>query len=620
MSGTHFIHRVEERTFPPKTPRSTHEEDLGFVRKEMVGWFNPGQLLDSAVRTALSIIFSAYSDKREVQAALEKPRVYDDYANESEIWIDYIADLGDGWNSTYTMAKLLAAKELSFTHENQHWKTPRGRILIMGGDEVYPTAKRREYRDRLIGPYQSALPWVPKAETPQLFAIPGNHDWYDGLTNFLRTFCQEKWIGAWKTQQTRSYFAIKLPHHWWLWGIDIQLESRIDKPQLDYFKSIAENELHQGDRIVLCTAEPSWVYAAIKGPEAYKNLEYFERTIIYHHGGIPVLTLAGDLHHYSRYTEKDGARQRITAGGGGAYLSGTHQMPKELKLKEQERQAEYNLEKIFPDKITSIMLSAGVLLHPFTRWRFSLFLGGFYSLFAWIAQGSTATNGSTFMDRIAKYPPAFNKFGIVLEEFWRAISHNALGLLFVIALIWGAIAFCDATRKYVKYSVGTIHGLLHLALFLWLAWLAAYLNYSVLQLPRGHLPDVLLVIVEMVIFGGFLGSLLVSGYLLLSNLLLNIHIEHVFASQGIEHYKNFLRLHIDHHGDMTIYPIGIKKICTKWDLNPRVQNGGSWFEPSKECTIHAHLIEKPIPITNAKNRQMALSQSANINENEHWRR
>jgi hypothetical protein len=96
--------------------------------------------------------------------------------------------------------------------------TRRGRVLVLGGDQVYPTATRDEYENRFSGPYEAALPWAPPGERPRMFAVPGNHDWYDGLTSYMRLFCQQRWIGGWQTRQTRSYFALKLPQRWWLLG------------------------------------------------------------------------------------------------------------------------------------------------------------------------------------------------------------------------------------------------------------------------------------------------------------------------------------------------------------------------------------------------------------------
>ncbi len=109
------------------------------------------------------------------------------------------------------------------------------------------------------------MPRYPTSRTRprrHLCAQPGNHDWYDGLSAFLRQFAQkDRWIGAWRTQRTRSYFARKLPRGIWIWGIDIQLHADIDQPKLEYFDHAAK-ELEKGDRVILMTAELNLVKEA----------------------------------------------------------------------------------------------------------------------------------------------------------------------------------------------------------------------------------------------------------------------------------------------------------------------------------------------------------------------
>ena len=124
---------------------------------------------------------------------------------EGALWLDYAADVGEGFDPTYTVAWLLGRETLEL---EPGLVTKRGRALVLGGDQVYPSANWEAYRDRFFGPYRSALPYVDeRRQVPHLFAIPGNHDWYDGLTSFTRLFTQRSWIGAWKTRQRRSYFA-----------------------------------------------------------------------------------------------------------------------------------------------------------------------------------------------------------------------------------------------------------------------------------------------------------------------------------------------------------------------------------------------------------------------------
>jgi len=213
----------------------------------MVRWYDPLQLLHTARQVFLSTLFTDFFDRRLIQAIPSRPGTWYDYSIDEtkqfrdELWFDYVADTGDGWNSTYAVAYWLSQPSLGVrcTGNNEkaeeQCETKRGDFLILGGDEVYPTASRSNYKQRLILPYQTALPCRKDGPQPTVFAIPGNHDWYDNLASFTNLFFYKDWFSGWRTQQERSYFALKLPHGWWLCGVDVQLGSDIDRPQLDYF-------------------------------------------------------------------------------------------------------------------------------------------------------------------------------------------------------------------------------------------------------------------------------------------------------------------------------------------------------------------------------------------------
>ena len=250
------------------------------------------------------------------------------------------------------------------------------------------------------GPYRAALPDAPDA--PSMFVLPGNHDWYDGLTSFLRVFAQGRSIGGWRTRQTRSYFAVQLPNRWWLVGLDTQFGSELDAPQLRYFTSFLTAELEPGDSVILCCATPTWVDTADeKHRDAFNSLHWFERNYIRtRHGesgeieqtGASVrLWITGDSHHYARFAERwkgeddtpdtaaqeAGAepvlppdaqrRQMVTCGLGGAYLSATHDLPEMLPLppeksrvlqKGEEPTRFARADTCYPDRDTSTRLSA----------------------------------------------------------------------------------------------------------------------------------------------------------------------------------------------------------------------------------------------------------------------
>src|SRR5258708_1511652 len=89
----------------------------------MARWFDPVLLLKLLNNVVLSSVFVQYADRRLMIAALDTV-LSDDHlkraeeikkyfiAHEGAVWLDWIADLGDGFNSTYAMATLVARREL----------------------------------------------------------------------------------------------------------------------------------------------------------------------------------------------------------------------------------------------------------------------------------------------------------------------------------------------------------------------------------------------------------------------------------------------------------------------------------------------------------------------------
>jgi hypothetical protein len=185
----------------------------------MVRWYDPGQLLSTGVEVLIATAMGQRSDYRLMEDTADQDRfsyaTWDGW-DDSGFCFDYMADTGDGWNSTHAMAALIAEPSLTVGSET----LPRGRFLVLGGDQVYPVATQKNYEERLVIPFETAFP-EPEPPRPRisparpqddpnsvdLYAIPGNHDWYDGLTSFLRIFGQGRPIGVWHTAQRRSYFA-----------------------------------------------------------------------------------------------------------------------------------------------------------------------------------------------------------------------------------------------------------------------------------------------------------------------------------------------------------------------------------------------------------------------------
>ncbi|HEX3394044.1 MAG TPA: hypothetical protein VHS52_05905 [Acidimicrobiales bacterium] len=562
----------------PGRPSSTEESALGFVRRPMVRWLDPHQLADTAARVLLSGIFSSYADNRELQALTPSEVTDRSEPGPSGLWLDYVADLGDGWNSTYTVARLLAAEGLELGWEGETHLTERGRILVMGGDQVYPVPKRAEYENRMLGPYRSALPCATE-DGPELFAIPGSHDWYDGLVNFTSIFCHGRWIGGWKTRQHRSYFALKLPSGWWLWGIDVQFGAHLDDAQLEYFSTVAADQIAEGDRIIVCTAKE--VQSGRSTDEIFsdRNLEYLEHEIIEPAGARVVLHLKSGRHHYCRNVEEDGRRQHITSGGGGAFLHPTHRLPEELVIPGREGDGPYRRVGVYPSPEVSRKLRKRVWLLPFYNLPLAAAFGTVQVLLAFMM-------GLQLHNRYASLDPVE-----LTRAVWESPTAFVL-ILFMIVLLAGMVRFAHDAKGVPKVVLGLVHAGLQLAsvgaVMIASSWLTSELVGS-----RGT-TSMVVFLALVAVLGGIGGTFGMSGYFWATNCF-GFHGNEAYAPLHHMDQKHFLRLHFDADGGLTLYPVGIDRVGRKWTLSPDAAPGAPWFEPAGPDP-EAHLIEKPVEI------------------------
>jgi hypothetical protein len=568
-----------------RTARDLREErdELGFIRQPEVRWLSPGLLARSGVEVAVSAAFGKFADKREIQREVQDKL---DYSGADELWVDYLSDTGDGWNATYTMAWLLAQERLDFDGE----QLPRATVLLLGGDEVYPLADPVAYENRFIGPFAAALPKTEAPDKPHLYALPGNHDWYDGLASFMRVFCaRDGQVGNWMTRQRRSYFALKLPHDWWVWGIDIQLDAYIDDVQLDYFRN---QEIGQDDKVILLTAKPSWVKSTPRRvePASWRYLSFFEERLVRERGARLVLTLSGDLHHYARYESTgEGAENeptRITAGGGGAYLSATHTLETELELRSLDRDdsVRYTRAEIYPREPDSRRLGNGILKLARLNPSFARMIGAIYALFGIAMLGAVNAGEGPLVD--AQHEP-FLAFV--------ARASGGISILLMFLLLGGIFAGVDIrgrplegggaarlARRLARLAVAVTQTAAHVLL-------AAVVTWEVLR----YAPDIwhaalavwIVSLALLFVVGSTVGPTVFAVFLFVVHKLRGAkapeNANQVFSGQSIPDYKNLLRMRLRSDGSLTIYPLGVDRVGRDWHhvgpdgARPRFAPGGA---------------------------------------------
>jgi hypothetical protein len=641
---------------------------------KMVGWYDPVQLSKTGVEVLITTILGKYADQRVIQALTNRAGVIYDFTKakpevvslgdllnpgkveaplilndelvpavnneprpDGPLWLDFVADTGDGWDSTYAVASAITLPHtLSYRGpdgKEEQAATQPGELLIFGGDEVYPTASRFVYEQRLVEPFRAAF--VKGPHFPIVFALPGNHDWYDNLVSFSRIFAsREPFAGppvaygkppiGCKTPQRRSYFALKLPGRWWLLGTDVQLGSDLDGPQFDFFTAVCKH-ISAKDRVILCTPEPHWVYAeAIKTDAAKASksaLDSLEK-LLQQKTNVAVF-IAGDVHNYCRYESRGGAPEdkvhKITSGGGGAFLHPTHGP---LNVATLESPPKFDQAKTFPSWRQSWWIGCRNLLFPLWNPWFGLVTAIAYVVVLW-----------SIMPALEEFPSAVDAAweqpgdeapGLEQKNYFAALwfllfddklQPQHLHLRIYYSLLWATIVaafalFTDLRKKSSRWLAGFLHGTAHFFAAIALAWLAAVLFTSDNDNSgdvTGNLSDYTTYwtfwpfwkgTIFVLVGGWLVGSLVMGLYLFLMLNVFSRHWNEAFSSLAIPDWKNFLRLKIESNGTLTIYPIGIAKVPrtrAARNRNPRAVAG-------PPITIDAQLIEPPIVIAGAPQR------------------
>jgi hypothetical protein len=581
-------------------------------RLPMVGWFDPGQLLVTGAKALAAFVVGGRSDPRLLQAVAPRETAFYDYTvygpdgpaasrpgrgpSREEIWIDYVCDTGEGWNSVYAVAYAAAQPglELESPAGGRH-ATCRGDLLVFGGDQVYPASSREEYQRRLVVPYETAFGDPQAPPTPHVFAIPGNHDWYDGLSAFMRLFCSAiggRRFAGWATRQCRSYFALRLPGGWWLLGSDGQLRSDLDTPQIEYFREIATRHMRPGERVIMCLAVPVWIYA-----HKYRQLgrAFDETDLVYLRDhvlapqGVEVkVLLSGDLHHYRRHEEMapppgEAPVQKITAGGGGAFLHATHDEDvariTEAATRPGASPLVFDLKTAYPDLRRSWRLSFGTLLFAVKNPKFGIVPALLYLFTAWVVGA-----GVGFPEPVGALE-ALRLAGLAfVYQPGLALWMLAVGVVFLL--------FTDTHSTTYRFAAGLTHAVAHWTCIFYLGWGAIIVAGWLL--PGQSFTRFLVSGALVFATGWIVGSVVMGLYLLISLDVFGRHGEQAFAALRIQDFKNFLRLHIAQDGSLTIYPVKIERVPRRWRDRRPGEPTPSRVVPDEP--FQPELIEPPIVV------------------------
>lgn len=364
-----------------------------------------------------------------------------DFWTKGEFWFDYLSDTGDGTKATYSIAYLCLSNLWTKTYfeetpapEDAYLKLdqfadaqhpallPRGEFLLIGGDTSYHLSDYATLHLRFQNPFNWAyddltadLEGVNKRIDDEdsrtkgtnrrpLFAIPGNHDYYDMLDGFRRQFRTpvstrpenkvyskndlsgpQLMLNGFKREQDTSYIALRLPFDWMIWGLDTEV-GKIDERQRDFFRDT--NGKTTPDKLIVATSAPTTVFGKLadrddeKCSKAFYQLKLARPFVKETEDGEPVLSpnqirldIAGDVHQYARYwgpadtSTNTRATARTSAPSSSNYasvvsgLGGAFHHPSTTYVDEIKEQA------LYPNEVVSRNAVAEEIFNPWKVFR-----------------------------------------------------------------------------------------------------------------------------------------------------------------------------------------------------------------------------------------------------------
>jgi hypothetical protein len=601
-----------------------------------VAWYAPPVLLQAGEELVQSKSFQRNLDRRESFSPALTP--IDLSGRDADaLWIDFVSDTGDGGNATFTVAQGVLAAQLP-VHDGKGATLvlPEGDVLLFGGDLAYPGASGPIYQYRFLEPFMLALDPASRFRAiegagPQkiVAAIPQNHDWFDSASTFCRYFvAQDKGdvLGA-RTPQRQTYFALKLPHCFWVLGFDWALAGDLDRQQFEAFKALLQptrdDGIRAGDDLLLIFPEPYWTRELGDGaPEGYPRRYQRLESLLESSGARIRLRLAGDLHHYHRETLEGGGDLQthiVTCGSGGAFLHPTHSLdvasrkvldraPEasavDAELRHRVRVGRssgssagaFAPQATWPSPAITRALAwrnlwALFTLH-FTRtpWRqglhdslldlwhsnlaFSLALGVLYGINAYV---------NSFVFSLSFQPDGFLPmqqlaFGDAATRWLSAMVFSPLATGINLAMMAGClrIAWEGPSHWFWRLGSGFLHAMAHGYCVFALYWLAAHglapwlASLGPMATLTGGLALWLAVAVAGVVVGGALFGLYLAVMCGVFGQLPN----NAFGSLAIEDYKGFLRMRLTAAG-LEVMMLGCDRVPkqasgkTAWHLVDR---------------------------------------------------
>jgi hypothetical protein len=327
------------------------------VRSEKFSWLSRKVLIESRNDQFAKLFHDVVLDERPRWTAAQRAAGVDpdfvvDRRDLAAFKCLLLGDPGEGDVSQWAVARALPSDNA---------------FAVVVSDVVYAAGDVNQYVEKFYEPF-AAYPHV-------IYALPGNHDWYDGLDGFMFHFCGSEPLPR------VSYRAGSFPLREWLARVLWRKASRPDREALlgrraarppfdedppraplpapywcletEHLALVAIDtgilgtiDHEQGEWLVRISRAIAKPKVLLTGKPLYVSGKYAPCEIKWGAGAVPefptvdsvvrheefryVAAIGGDVHNYQRYPLPSGGRtvQYVVSGGAGAYMSQTHTIPR----------------------------------------------------------------------------------------------------------------------------------------------------------------------------------------------------------------------------------------------------------------------------------------------------
>lgn len=339
------------------------------LRLKRFSWLRPSVLWQSRNNVLASLTGDPTEAARRVWVAERRamlraqgapPAVVNDFTIERPDLTDFacvvMGDTGEGDVSQYSaVPSLLRVAEGS-------------EFALIASDVVYPAGDVNQYIEKFFLPYAA----YPRP----IYALPGNHDWLDGLAGFMHHFCDMDappqtqrpprrsgrlpfarlmhrllWRRAERIKpdtikraaelrgaatasgprQPNMYFCIDTPHLR-IVGVDTGILGRLDSEQGEWLRRVSAGPKAK----LLVSGKPVYAGAGVSPRRIMPPDDGDGDTgtllgLLRDPANNYVAMVSGDTHHYERHVVEVARGRRVQcviSGGAGAFMTCTHHIPR----------------------------------------------------------------------------------------------------------------------------------------------------------------------------------------------------------------------------------------------------------------------------------------------------